>query len=590
MTNSDKKCVYDPLLELMTYYSKENVEKEKKVIAKDLPVEEVLKNRIIDGDKIGADRDLSIALKKYSALEIINNILLEGMKVVGELFGSGQMQLPFVLQSAECMKSCVGYLEPFMEKVEGESSKGVMVLATVKGDVHDIGKNLVDIILTNNGYRVINMGIKCPLDKMLTAFEENKANVIGMSGLLVKSTAIMKENLELMNERNIEVPVILGGAALNRRFVEGELREMYKGDIYYANDAFDGLRYMGDIMTHKKLGTKPKLEIYIDPRKSSEKYERTELKTKSVNIIKPRRSNISADVIIPEPPFWGCKIVEDIPIDKVYEYINEVALFKGSWNVYRDKNKPLEEYTDLLKREIYPKFNELKLKAKREKLLNAKVIYGYFPCQADNDNLIIYKPSKELLESSVEISGNILHDIWEGFDISNTDKLTEWVTFSFPRQKTGKYLCISDYFKSKDTGLFDVVAFQIVTVGKTATDYAQMLYNDNKYQDYLYFHGLSVETAEALAEYWHKVIRRELNIHDNDSPDMKKIFQQGYQGSRYSFGYPACPDLEDNLKLFELLRPERIGITLSEEWQMVPEQSTNAIIVHHPEAKYFFIK
>ncbi|MCX6165692.1 MAG: cobalamin-dependent protein, partial [Ignavibacteriae bacterium] len=515
---------------------------------------------------------------KYPALDIINNILLGGMKVVGELFGSGQMQLPFVLQSAECMKTAVSYLEPFMEKVEGESSKGIMVLATVKGDVHDIGKNLVDIILTNNGYKVINLGIKCPLENIINAYKEYKADVIGMSGLLVKSTAIMKENLELMNERGYEYPVVLGGAALNKRFVEGDLRNMYNGDVYYANDAFDGLKYMEFILEYKKKGARPKLEIYVDPRLREKK--QTENKSES-GIIK---SKISVDNPVPKPPFLGSKIVDDLPVEKIYEYINEIALFRGSWNVYKDRTKPDEEYNKLIQNEIIPVFNELKLKAKREKLLIPEVVYGYFPCQSDGNDLIIYKPRN--------IDSEKLYDIWKSieFENLNVNALEEWTRFTFPRQSTEKHLCISDFFKSVDTGSFDIVSFQIVTVGKKASEYAQELYNKNKYQEYLYFHGLSVETTEALAEYWHKIIRKELGIDKNDSADIKKIFQQGYRGSRYSFGYPACPNLEDNKILFDILKPERIGVTLTEEWQMVPEQSTNAIVCHHPEAKYFFIK
>lgn len=571
----NKKCVYDPLKELMAYYADKVVEKKEIVIKENLSVEEILKNRIIDGDKIGIEKDLDTALIKYPALDIINNILLDGMKVVGDLFGSGQMQLPFVLQSAECMKSAVQYLEPFMEKVEGQSSKGILVLATVKGDVHDIGKNLVDIILTNNGYKVINLGIKCPLENMINAFEENKADAIGMSGLLVKSTAIMKENLEQLNERDLTVPVILGGAALNKRFVEGELRSLYEGDVYYANDAFDGLKYMQFILEYKRNGERPKLEIYIDPRKIPES-------SKEVKKTIEKKSNVKTDVLVPEPSFLGSKVVEDIPLEKVYDYINEVALFRGSWNVYKDRSKPDSEYETLLNEKIYPKFNELKLKASKEKLLTPKVIYGYFPCQADGNDLIIYKLKGE----------TDLYKQWKAIKIADIrkDDVIEWVRFSFPRQSKDRYLCISDFYKNVESDVFDVAAFQIVTVGKIATEYSKKLYDENKYQDYLYFHGFSVETAEALAEYWHKIIRSELKIDAQDSDDMKKIFQQGYRGSRYSFGYPACPNLEDNKYIFEILKPERIGITLTEEWQMVPEQSTNAIVVHHPEAKYFFIK
>jgi len=571
------KCTYDPLTELISYYGKDKIVAAKRTGSEKIFVEEKLKNRIIDGDKLGAEKDLDEALKKYPALDIINNILLEGMKVVGELFGSGQMQLPFVLQSAECMKTCVNYLEPYMEKIEGDNSKGTMILATVKGDVHDIGKNLVDIILTNNGFKIINLGIKIPLEQMLEAYLEHNADAIGMSGLLVKSTAIMKENLEIMNDRNIEIPVILGGAALNRRFVEGELREIFNGDVYYANDAFDGLKYMNTIMEHRKAGTRPELPLFKDNRDRLGAIKKD--KIPSSCIIK---SDINHNNIIPVPPFWGTKIVDNIPVEKAFEYINEVALFRGSWNVYQDRSKPEIEYHKLLEDEIYPKFNELKLLSKREKLLIPKVIYGYFPCNSDGNELIIYRPVKQDVNS-----GNKWESVLKKSDLS---ELEEWLRFDFPRQQSGKHLCISDFFLPAESGKADVVAFMIVTVGKEASEYAQKLYNDDKYQEYLYFHGLSVETTEGLAEYWHKIIRKELGISSNDSDDIRKLFQQGYQGSRYSFGYPACPDLEDNGKMFELLKPERIGITLSEEWQMVPEQSTNAVIVHHPEAKYFFIK
>lgn len=607
------KCVYDPLQELMEYYADKKTEKRDTANDANLSIEEKLKNRIIDGDKIGIDAELDVALKTYSAIEIINDLLLDGMKVVGELFGSGQMQLPFVLQSAECMKTAVKYLEPFMDKVEGDNSKGTIILATVKGDVHDIGKNLVDIILTNNGYKVINLGIKCAIETMLSAYEEHKADAIGMSGLLVKSTAIMKENLELMNQRGLEIPVILGGAALTKRFVEGDLRALYKGDVYYANDAFDGLKFMEFIVDHKKRGVRPQLEVYIDPRGRTQlppdmvlQKEKSDLGASmdtSINLIMKqeheadfkkevsydkerksfvRKSNVSQDAPVPNPPFLGSKIVDDLRLDKIYGYINEVALFRGSWNVYKGKSSE-EEYKELIQKEIVPVFNELKLQAKRENLLTPKVIYGYFPCQSYDDELIVYKPKG--------LSGNDLYKKWNlDFKNLSLDDVEEWQHFNFPRQNKDRHLCISDFFKSKNSGKLDVAAFQIVTVGEKATEHAQKLYGENRYQDYLYFHGFAVETTEALAEYWHKIVRMELGIADKDSTDIKKIFSQGYQGSRYSFGYPACPNLEDNRQMFEMLRPERLGVELTEEFQMVPEQTTNAIIVHHPEAKYFFVR
>jgi 5-methyltetrahydrofolate--homocysteine methyltransferase len=569
----NRKVVFDPLTELMAHYSgKKREEKESKVV--DGTIEERLKNRIIDGNKVGINVDLDEALKNYTPLEIINTVLLDGMKTVGALFGSGQMQLPFVLQSAEVMKSAVAYLEPFMEK-NAESQKGTMVIATVKGDVHDIGKNLVDIILTNNGYRVINLGIKCSVEKMIEAAKEHNADAIGMSGLLVKSTLVMKENLEVLNEQNITIPVILGGAALTRRYVDQDLKPLYTGKVFYANDAFDGLRLIEEIKSGKTgddrsergssivesedsllIGSEAKIALMLAEEEKT-----------------PKHSKIRTDVEIPKPPFWGSKVVDDISLDEVFHYINEAALIRGQWRVVRGK-KSEEEYNRILQDQIYPALEKLKIKIKNEKLLEPKVVYGYFPCQSDGDNLIIYN----------------LPEINRKSEIGNPKSLTEWLRFSFPRQKDDRFLCISDYFAPVDSGRIDVVAFHLVTMGKTATEYSKKLFDSNEYKEYLYFHGLSVESAEALAELWHKKIREELGVAGKDSPEIKRLFSQGYQGSRFSFGYPACPNLEDHKKLFELLKPERIGVTMTEEFMLNPEQSTDAIIVHHPEARYFNIK
>jgi 5-methyltetrahydrofolate--homocysteine methyltransferase len=572
-----EKCVYDPLIELMNYYAdkKSDVKKEKKSLGS--TIEEILKNRIIEGDKQGLQTDLEIALKSYSALDIINKILLDGMKVVGDLFGRGEMQLPFVLQSAEVMKAAVGYLEQFMEKTDS-TAKGSMVLATVKGDVHDIGKNLVDIILTNNGYKVYNLGIKQPIENILRAYEENKADAIGMSGLLVKSTLVMKENLEVLNERGLDPPIVLGGAALTRRYVNQDLRSLYKGTVVYANDAFDGLRFM------EQLKTKG-IESFRPSEESEKRYdeESDELLTGSeakialalkeqanvrhsqveggAGVESVTRSNVSTEVPIPRQPFWGTKIVEDIQLDEVFKYVNEAALIKGQWQVRKGK-KTEDEYKELLNEKIYPELESLKQLCKHEHFLNPKVVYGYFPCRSDRNDLIIYRD----------------------------DCKTERLRFTFPRQKDDRYLCLSDYFASVESGKTDVVAFHLVTMGKKASEYSAKLFAADNYKEYLYFHGLSVESAEALAELWHKKIREELGIAGKDAPEIKRLFSQGYQGSRYSFGYPACPNLEDSTKLFELLEPERIGVKLSEEFMMDPEQSTDAIIVHHPEARYFNIK
>ena len=608
----NQRCVHDPLSELMAFYAGRKSEAGKKATVEGKTVEERLKNRIIDGNRVGLQADLDEALKRYSALEIINTILMDGMKVVGELFGSGQMQLPFVLQSAEVMKAAVAYLEQFMEKKEG-TQKGTLVLATVKGDVHDIGKNLVDIILTNNGYKVINLGIKCPIETMLHAAEEYHADAIGMSGLLVKSTMVMKENLAVMNERDITIPVILGGAALTRKYVEAELRPLYKGSVHYANDAFDGLRFMGLI----KSGTASTVKAE-GMRKGSREVILTGAEAKialameeeQISVftteagVRPSRSKVRTDVPIPVPPFWGSKVVADIALDEVFRYVNETALIRGQWRVVRGTMTD-DEYRRILEEQVYPDFRKLKEKVRREKLLEPKVVYGYFPCQSEGNDLIVFYPPKAAdtlspqslaayaRQTRPNCFGGRADSVGLGGQagaILNPQSLKEWLRFTFPRQSGDRSLCITDFFACLDSEKVDVLACHVVTIGRRASEYSQRLYAANNYKDYLYFHGLSVESAEALAELWHKRIREELGIAGKDSADIKKLFSQGYQGSRYSFGYPACPNLEDQTKLFELLRPDRIEVTLTEEYQMEPEQSTSAIIVHHPEARYFNVK
>ncbi|MFQ5823108.1 MAG: methionine synthase [bacterium] len=568
----NRKNGFDPLVAIMEYYSKgegaaKSKEKEKKTPK---TLEEALKHRIIDGEKQNLEKDLDKALEKYTALEIINKILLDGMRVVGDLFGSGEMQLPFVLQSAEVMKAAVQYLEPFMEKSE-EDNRGTLVIATVKSDVHDIGKNLVDIILTNNGYRVVNLGISCSIETMINSAAKHKANALGMSGLLVKSTVIMKENLEVLNERDIKIPVILGGAALTRRYVEEDLRAIYKGQLAYGKDAFSGLHFMealtSDLTINKKLEKHPQIEGAESLLGQEAKISATENEQASKEVYKYYRSNgaarsdVKKDVPIPKAPFYGTKIVTNISLDKIFPYINKIALIRGQWQVKRGRLRSTE-YEAMLKEKIYPKFEELKQKCKEEAWLQPKVVYGYFHCQSEGDDLIVYKE----------------------------DEKTEWLRFNFPRQTGSRHLCLADFFASKDSGKIDVIALHAVTVGKRTSEISEKLFKSDNYTDYLFFHGLSVETTEALAEYWHQRIRLELGIADSDSEDIRKLFTQHYQGSRYSFGYPACPNLADQLKLFELLKPERIDIELTETFQLIPEQSTTAIIVHHPEAKYFNIK
>lgn len=579
-------CTYDPLVEFTKLFEGKTAQSIKPDIS-NLPIEEKLKHHIIDGERIGLEDSLKIALEKYPPLDIINNILLDGMKTVGDLFGSGQMQLPFVLQSAESMKAAVKFLEPFMEKAEG-SNKGVLVLATVKGDVHDIGKNLVDIILTNNGYKVVNLGIKQPIDDILRAADEAKCDAIGMSGLLVKSTLIMRDNLELMNERGIKVPVILGGAALNRRYVDNDLIPLYKGKLFYARDAFDGLHAMDRLLsepstvagglTQPKNGAKePNTDL--QPSATADGSDSEDLVGEDAKLgveaarassrasgatTHTTRSNTAALEIVPKAPFYGSKVVEITDLTKVFAFINETALFKGQWQ-YKQGKKSAEEYKAILDETVYPKFAEIKAKAIREKLLEAKVVYGYFPCQSSGNELIIY----------------------------NDDEKTERMRFTFPRQpveqRGSKNLCLADYFASVESGKVDVVAFDLVTMGRKASEHSAKLFRSDNYTEYLLFHGLSVESAEALAELWHKRVREELGIASNDAPELTKLFHQGYQGSRYSFGYPACPNIEDQTKLFELLEPHRIGVELTDEFMLDPEQSTSAIILHHPEAKYFNI-
>jgi 5-methyltetrahydrofolate--homocysteine methyltransferase len=558
-------CVYDPLTEFTKLFEGVKAKATKKT-SKGETVEERLKNHIIDGEKIGLEDELRLGLEKYPALDIINNILLEGMKVVGDLFGSGQMQLPFVLQSAEAMKAAVRFLEPFMEKKGGATAKGTMVLATVKGDVHDIGKNLVDIILTNNGYKVLNLGIKQPIEAILQAYNENGADAIGMSGLLVKSTLIMRENLELMNERGIKAPVVLGGAALTRKYVEDDLKSLYKGQLYYARDAFAGLHTMDQLVgetgsrdTEEHADTPDAAEDAEDLIGEEAKLGIRKIARKSKgDTTHTVRSNVSPDVPIPQAPFFGSRVVENVSLADVFSFINETALFKGQWQ-FKQGRMPLEEYQALVRQKVRPIYQELKERSVREKLLDPKLVYGYYQCQSEGNDLIVYDEGKE-------------------------------VRFTFPRQPAGKHLCLADFFAAKDSGKMDVVAFHLVTVGRRASEYSHELFKSDNYSDYLYFHGLSVESAEALAEFWHKRIREELGIAGQDSPELTRLFKQEYQGSRYSFGYPACPRLEDQEKLFTLLDPSRIGVELSEEFQLEPEQSTSAIIVHHPEAKYFSIE
>jgi len=539
-----------------------------------LTVEEQLKKHIIDGEKRNLVQHLEDARKTYTPLQIINDLLLEGMKVVGELFGSGQMQLPFVLQSAETMKQAVAYLEPFMEKIEG-SSKGRIVLATVRGDVHDIGKNLVDIILSNNGYTVFNLGIKQPVADILKAFEEKKADAIGMSGLLVKSVAVMKENLEELNSRGVKAPVLLGGAALTRDYAEEDLAGLYKGNVLYCRDAFDGLHMM-DAITGGQLG-----QVVIDRQARVEKRRNQRANavkpqsTDAADVVKPAQDNV-----VPCPPFWGRRVVkENLSPRLIFPFINTNALFMGQWGLKKGALSD-EQYEKLIEDKAKPVFEALKARALAEKFIAPKVIYGYFPVQADGDDLIVYHVEEfQQAKCACGIDHNKV--------IKPHGTPRERMRFTFPRQEGRRRLCLSDFYRTKQSGEYDVLGLQLVTVGDKSSELAEELRKENRYQDYLYLHGFGVESAEALAEYWHKYMRQELGFGSEDDPSIAKIFQQKYRGSRYSFGYPACPNLEDRAKVVELLNPAEIGVELSENYMLVPEQSTDALVAHHPQAKYF---
>ncbi|MDQ1711427.1 MAG: 5-methyltetrahydrofolate--homocysteine methyltransferase [Frankiaceae bacterium] len=524
-----------------------------------LPLSERLERRIVDGERKGLEADLDEAMVTRPPLEIINDTLLAGMKVVGDLFASGEMQLPFVLQSAEVMKAAVAYLEPHMEKADA-GGKGTIVLATVKGDVHDIGKNLVDIILSNNGYSVVNLGIKQPISAILDAASEHAADAIGMSGLLVKSTVIMKENLQEMTSRGVSTPVLLGGAALTRAYVERDLREVYDGDVSYARDAFEGLRLMDAVMAVKRSGgSVPPAAVVRAPASAASERPAPRRRLPEVDeSLLPARSAVAVDVPVPVPPFLGSRVVKGIALADYASYLDERATFMGQWGLRGSRGGKGPSYEDLVETEGRPRLREWLGRIAAEGIMNAAVVYGYFPCVSKGDDLIILG----------EDGG-------------------ERCRFTFPRQRRDRRLCISDFFRPEESGETDVVAFHVVTMGQRVSEVTGELFAANAYRDYLELHGLSVQLTEALAEMWHGRIREELGIAGGDSPELSEVFRQGYRGSRYSFGYPACPNLEDQTKIVELLAPERIGVSLSEEYQLHPEQSTSAIIVHHPEAKYF---
>jgi 5-methyltetrahydrofolate--homocysteine methyltransferase len=565
-------CVYDPLGELTTVFAGVTTKRDRS-LDESLPIPERLKRHIIDGERIGLEEHLTKALEEHPPLEIINTFLLDGMKVVGELFGSGQMQLPFVLQSAETMKAAVAYLEPFMEKSEsGNNGKGTFIIATVKGDVHDIGKNLVDIILSNNGYKVINLGIKQPVENIINAYEQHKADCIAMSGLLVKSTAFMKENLEVFNEKGISVPVILGGAALTPKFVHEDCQKTYKGKVVYGKDAFSDLHFMDKLMPAKAAGNWEDLQGFLNEVETAEvstnahkeSVTTTAQKTSAEpKVIDTRRSEaVEINVERPTPPFWGTQLLQpsDIPIEEIFWHLDLQALIAGQWQFRKPKEQSKEEYQAFLAEKAYPVLETWKQRIVEENLLHPQVIYGYFPCQSEGNSLHIY-------------------------DSENQSQ--QVATFEFPRQKSLRRLCIADFFAPKESGIIDVFPMQAVTVGEIATEFAQKLFAANQYTDYLYFHGMAVQVAEAIAEWTHARIRRELGFAAEEPDNIRDILAQRYRGSRYSFGYPACPNIQDQYKQLELLQTDRINLYMDESEQLYPEQSTTAIITYHPLAKYF---
>ena len=532
----------DPLQAFMALFEDQQATTQERDRLEDLPLDERLHRRVVDGQREGLEDDLDEALQKREAIPIINDLLLPAMQEVGDLFGAGDMQLPFVLQSAQTMKKAVAHLEPHMDKLES-TSKGSIVLATVRGDVHDIGKNLVEIILSNNGFTTINLGIKQPISNIIEAAIEHNADAIGLSGLLVKSTLVMKEDLEELNRRELSDrwPVLLGGAALTRKYVEWDLRNTFHGDVFYGSDAFEGLRIMNAMSDGIELDASP-----VEPAPAPS------AKTASTAIAV--RSTLAPASAIPSAPFLGSRVIRGLPLTDIFPYLNRTALLRGQWG-FKGRDAETAARAELA-------LSQIQQQALRDGILEPAVVYGYFPAQSDGSDLIVYE---------ADGSGS------------------EAIRFNFPRQQGKQGRCLADYFRSVDSGDMDVIGFHVVTMGGRVGEHAQQLYADDRYQDYLYWHGFGVEIAEALAEYWHRRIRQELKIDGSDGATPEEMIKTNYQGARYSFGYPACPNLEDQALLWQLLDPERIGVSLSEEFQMHPEQSTSAMIVHHPEARYFSI-
>lgn len=598
-------CIYDPLMEVTRLFEGVSAKAARSTSSlADLPIEDRLRQHIIDGERIGLEAALAIALQTHPPLEIINVFLLGGMKVVGELFGSGQMQLPFVLQSAETMKAAVAYLEPYMEKEDAGSTKGTFLIATVKGDVHDIGKNLVDIILTNNGYRVINLGIKQSVDRIVDAYYEHNADCIAMSGLLVKSTAFMKENLAVFNERGISVPVILGGAALTPKFVHEDCQNAYHGKVVYGKDAFSDLHFMDKLMPAKTDGNWDNRKGFLDEAPATANGN-----SNGASALDPAltaapapadhptptpappipasadtsRSNaVAIEIPRPTPPFWGTKIWQsaEIPLQEVFGYLDLQALIAGQWQFRKPKEQSRAEYDAFLAETVYPILETWKQRIVSENLLHPQVVYGYFPCLAVGNSLELYDPAIAANSNAAGLGQAI-----------RAPRRQAIATFHFPRQKSLRRLCLADFYLPQASASpalpYDVFPMQAVTVGEVATEFAKRLFDANQYTDYLYFHGIAVQVAEALAEWTHVRIRQELGLGEQEPDHIRDILAQRYPGSRYSFGYPACPNMQDQYTLINLLGAERIGLHMDESEQLYPEQSTTAIVAYHPTAKYF---
>ena len=591
LINDDRRfdngvCIYDPLTELTKLFEGVSA-KEARASGpqlSDLPIEERLKQHIIDGERIGLEEALKIALESYQPLQIINTFLLDGMKVVGELFGSGQMQLPFVLQSAETMKSAVAFLEPLMDKVEGESNaKAKFLIATVKGDVHDIGKNLVDIILTNNGYEVINLGIKQPVEAIIEAQRTHHADCIAMSGLLVKSTAFMKDNLAAFNEAGIDVPVILGGAALTPRFVNKDCRDVYRGQVIYGRDAFADLRFMDAYVAARDaeqwdngrgfLAGAPEglgLEMPSDSEASGEPVSNgaeTAPEAGSSVVASAAPNDHRSEAVPAEaalmPPFWGSQVLTEveIPLEAVFAFLDRNALFAGQWQLRKAQGQSREDYEAMLAEKAEPVLQQWMARCLDQGLLTPRVAYGYFPCGREGNSVVVFNPKQRNQELG---------------------------RFALPRQRAGNRYCIADFYTDLAGGEpTDVLPMQAVTMGEKATAFAQKLFKGDQYSDYLYFHGLGVQMAEALAEWTHARIRAELGFADPEGMALRDVLAQRYRGSRYSFGYPACPNVADSRQQLAWLGSDRIGLSMDESDQLEPEQSTTALVALHSQARYF---